>query len=132
MERKQEENWHIVGAIPEEKAKEIGLAGKTPVWISERIAKHITDGHPEMKVSATTFAHSVVRNFNSAYRQDDGTILLAIKGVVNSMVTYIKLELASENYWRVKSAHTRPTKQLDRFNLIWEKEPKKKPVKRKR
>ena len=136
MERKIEENWHIVGTISKSKAKNIGFAEKTPVWISDRIANHIVDEHPEMKTApaATTFAHGVVTNFNSAYRQDDGTIVLAIKGVVTSKVTYIKLELASENYWRVKSAHIRQTDQLrpPRYTLIWEKEEKKKPAKRKR
>lgn len=136
MERKIEENWHIVGYISENKAKNIGLSEKTPVWISEKIANHIVDEHPEMKTAAaaTSFAHDVVSNFGSAYRQDDGTIVLAIKGVVKSKVTYIKLELASENYWRVKSAHIRPNDQLKppRYTLIWEKEEKKKPAKRKR
>jgi len=137
MERKQEENWHIVGTISEGVAKEIGLGAKTPVWISDRIAKHILDEHPEMKTSAaaTAFAHNVVSNFTSAYSQDDGTIVLAIKGASKAMVTYIKLELASENYWRVKSAHIRPNEQLDnnrKFRLVWEKEQKKKPAKRKR
>lgn len=136
MERKQEENWHIVGAIPEEKAKEIGLVGKTPVWISQRIARHIVDEHPEMKTEsgATSFAHKVVSNFNSAYRQADGTIVLVVKGAKSSMVTYIKLELATENYWRVKSAHIRKTNELygSRFKLIWEKGETKKPAKRKR
>ena len=134
MERKIEENWHIVGTISESKARNIGLSEKTPVWISDRIAKHIVDEHPEIKTAAaaTTFAHRVVSNFGSAYRQDDGTMVLAVKGVKTSMVTYIKLELASENYWRVKSAHIRKTDELKgpRFKLIWEE--RKKPAKRKR
>ncbi len=136
MERRESENWHIVGTISEGVAKEIGLNAKTPVWINDRIIKHIIDEHPEMKTpdAATSFAHKVVSNFDTVFTQKDGTLVLAIEGVGKSMVTYIKLELASENYWRVKSAHIRPTSQLYsyRFKLIWEKKDKKKPVKRKR
>ena len=48
------------------------------------------------------------------------------------MVVYIKLELATDNYWRVKSAHLRDTVDLDRFTQLWSRTGhKKKPVKRK-
>lgn len=88
MERNPEENWHIVGVIPESVASHIGMKGKTPVWISETIAKHIADRH--------------------------------------------RRELATDNYWRVKSAHLRDTVDLDRFTQLWSRTGhKKKPVKRK-
>lgn len=133
MERNQEENWHIVGSIPKTTAKQIGLSDRTPIWINDKILRHIEDNHrPElarMRTTAVAFVHKVVSNFDSVRKQSGDTLLLAIEGVSTSMVTYIKLERASENYWRVKSAHIRPTEQLNKFTLLWQKTHQKKPAK---
>ena len=132
MERRQEENWHIVGVNPESVAKHIGMKGRTPVWISEKTTKHIAEKHKrelaQFKTTALAFVHNVVSGFNNAYKQSDGTVVLSISGIVRSMVVYIKLELATENYWRVKSAHIRNNVELDNYTLLWSKT--KKPVKR--
>lgn len=132
VERKQEENWHIVGVIPEAIAKQIGLGEKTPVWISDKIAGHIADSHgkelSQLRTTAIAFVHRVISGFNSVRRQKDGTMVLAIEGTNTAMVTYIKLELANDNYWRVKSAHIRPTGQLANITLLWQKKQSKKPA----
>lgn len=125
MERKQEENWHIVGSIPANIAKQIGMTDTTPVWISDRIIRHITKQHGnELQKGNTTvasFVHKVVNNFDTVYRQQDGTLLLAIEKSKTAMVTYIKLELATENYWRVRSAHIRRLSELNNFIHVWSK-----------
>ena len=135
MERRPEENWHIVGVIPETVARHIGMKGKTPVWISEKIAKHIADKHrqelAQLRTTALAFVRKVVVDFNNVYKQADGTVVLAAVGTIKSMVVYIKLELASENYWRVKSAHLRESVDLDRYNQLWSKTVnRKKPVRK--
>lgn len=135
MAKKEDENWHIVGVIPEGKAKQIGLDGRTPIWIKDKIITHIKDGHTKelgkMKTTPVALAHKVVANFDCAFRQKDGAIMLAIRGVKTSLVTYIILELDDDNFWRVRSAHQRPTVQLYKDTLIWEKPVvKKKPARR--
>lgn len=131
------ENWHIVGCIQENVAKKLGMQGRTPIWINDKILKHIEDRHgrelSNMRTSAQAFIHRVVSGFNNAYLQKDGTILLAVVGGQKSLCTYIKLEHATENYWRVKSAHIRSNSELARYKAIWSK-PKttKKPAKKKR
>lgn len=135
MERNPEENWHIVGVIPESVASHIGMKGKTPVWISETIAMHIADRHrrelAQLRTTALAFVRKVVVGFSDVYKQSDGTVVLAVAGTVKSMVVYIKLELATDNYWRVKSAHLRDTVDLDRFTQLWSKTVnRKKPVRK--
>ena len=133
--KKEEENWHIVGTIPEGKAKQMGFAGKTPIWIKDDIIEHIKRDHgkelAQMKTTPIALAHRIVANFDCAFRQNDGAIVLAIKGVKTSLVTYIILELDGDNFWRVRSSHPRPTMQLYKDTLIWEKPvQKKKPVRK--
>ena len=135
MERRQEENWHIVGVISESVAKYIGMKGRTPVWISEKTTNHIAEKHKrelaQLGTTALAFVRKVVVNFNNVYKQVDGTVVLAIEGTIKSMVVYIKLELASDNYWRVKSAHLRDSVDLDNYTQLWSKAVnRKKPVKR--
>ncbi len=125
MERNPNENWHIIGTIPENIAKQIGMGATTPVWISDKAIQHITKHHgSEFQKKNTTvpaFVHKVVTGFDNVYRQSDGTLLLAIEATKTAMVTYIKLELATENYWRVKSAHIRKLSELNKFPNIWTK-----------
>jgi len=135
MERKTEENWHIVGTIPETVAKHIGMRGKTPVWANDKIIQHIDSRHHkeliQHKTTALAFVCRVVGGFNSVYQQKDGTLVLAIENAVKSMVAYIQLEKASENYWRIKSAHMRDSVELYSYTLLWSKvRQQKKPVKR--
>lgn len=132
MERKQEENWHIVGVIPEHIAKQIGLDKKTPIWISDKIVRHIDNNHGmelrKRNTTALSFVHRVVNNFDNVYRQADGTLILAIESEKTAMVTYIKMELATQNYWRVRSAHVRKITELSNYSHLWFK---KKPATRK-
>lgn len=134
MERKKE-NWHIVGVISATVAQQIGMTDKTPVWISDKIVAHINNRHgrefSNMKTTVFAFVHRVISSFTDAYQQKDGTVLLAIKGGQKSMCTYIKLEHAEENYWRVKSAHIRDNEELVRYKPIWTKNSQaKKPAKK--
>lgn len=134
MEKDEKENWHIVGTIPEQIANKIGMDGKTPIWISDKITEHIEKRHGEdfkkRGTSAIAFIHKVISGFSSAYRQSDGTIVLAIESGKTSYVTYVVMELSKLNFWRVKSAHYRNASQLHKYTIIWTKPDTKKPVKR--
>ena len=125
MERNPNENWHIIGTIPENVAKEIGMVATTPVWISDTVIRHIAKNHGrefhKKNTSVSAFVHKVVAGFDNVYRQSDGTLLLAIEATKTAMVTYIKLELATQNYWRVKSAHIRKLSELNKFSHLWTK-----------
>lgn len=117
------ENWHIVGCIQENVAKKLGMQGRTPIWINDKILKHIEDRHGnDLKARRTTaraFVHRVVIGFDSAYRQKDGTIVLAITSSRTAMVAYIIMERDKNNFWRIRSAHNRNTTQLQKYRLLW-------------
>lgn len=120
------ENWHIIGYIPRHISSSIGLSGRVPVWISDKIIAHIEKRHGNeirhRNTSVTAFVHKVVSNFNAVYRQPDGTLILAIEGSKTSMVTYVKLHLSgTQNFWRVSSAHTRKTSEIRKYRLLWSK-----------
>lgn len=117
------ENYSIAGIIPEYKARKLGMKETTPIWISDYTKKHIGNKHKvelmQRKTTAFEFVHKVVSNFNNAFRQDDGTIILTLGNNRKRMVTYIKLQISKENFWRVKSAHIRDEKELERYQQIY-------------
>lgn len=125
MGRQIEENWHIVGVIPDYIGRQIGMGGTTPIWINDRIVDHIMKRHGDeierLHTTAVSYVPKILSNFECVYRQVDNTLLFAMETPKTSRVAYVKLELGNSMFWRVKSAHSRKTNELNAYRKVFER-----------